>query len=45
MGLQDQNELLADQPDIVMVDKEQKRAVVIDVAIPADDNIAKNPMG
>ena len=32
---------MANQPDIVVVDKERKRAVVIDVAIPADANIRK----
>ncbi|GAA6104550.1 uncharacterized protein LOC106513546 [Tachysurus ichikawai] len=34
-------QLLANQPDIVVVDKEQKTAVVIDMAIPADSNIMK----
>ncbi|GAA6084028.1 uncharacterized protein LOC106513546, partial [Tachysurus ichikawai] len=33
--------LLANQPDIVMVDKEQKMAVVIDVETPAESNIRK----
>ncbi|KAF7647953.1 hypothetical protein LDENG_00164190, partial [Lucifuga dentata] len=33
--------LLANQPDMVVVDKEQKKAVVIDVAVPADSNIRK----
>lgn len=28
-------------PDIVVVDKEQKRAVMIEVVIPADSNIRK----
>lgn len=35
MGLQD----LANQPDLKVVDDEQKRSVVIDVAIPADSTI------
>ena len=30
---------MVNQPDIVVVDKEQKRMVVIDLAIPADANI------
>ncbi|KAF7668652.1 hypothetical protein LDENG_00297510 [Lucifuga dentata] len=29
------------QPDMVVVNKEQKREVVIDVAIPSNDNIRK----
>lgn len=33
------SELVASQPDMVMVDKEQKTAVVIDMAIPADCNV------
>ena len=33
--------LLVNQLDIVVVDREQKRAVGIDVAIPADSNIRK----
>lgn len=32
-------QLLATQTDIVVVDKEHKITVVIDVAIPADSNI------
>ncbi|KAF7655094.1 hypothetical protein LDENG_00060930, partial [Lucifuga dentata] len=38
---QTDKQLLANQPDMVVVDKEQKRAVVIDVAVPADSNIRK----
>ncbi|KAF7666275.1 hypothetical protein LDENG_00113730, partial [Lucifuga dentata] len=38
---QTDKQLLANQPDVVVVDKEQKRAVVIDVAVPADSNIRK----
>ena len=40
-SFQTDKQLLANQPDIVVVDKEQKRVVVIDVAIPADANIRK----
>ncbi|XP_015256200.1 PREDICTED: programmed cell death 1 ligand 1-like [Cyprinodon variegatus] len=32
---------MANQPDIVLIDKQQKKAVVIDVAIPSDSNIKK----
>lgn len=32
-------QLLSSQPDIVVVDKEQRRAVVIDVGIPSDSTI------
>ncbi len=32
---------MANQPDIVLIDKQQKKAVVIDVAIPSDSNIRK----
>ncbi|KAF7648062.1 hypothetical protein LDENG_00162600 [Lucifuga dentata] len=38
---QTDKQLLANQPDMVVVDKEQKRAIVIDVAVPADSNISK----
>ncbi|KAF7642936.1 hypothetical protein LDENG_00248050 [Lucifuga dentata] len=38
---QTDKQLLANQPDMVVVDKEQKRAVVIDVTVPADSNIRK----
>ncbi|KAF7665893.1 hypothetical protein LDENG_00129980 [Lucifuga dentata] len=38
---QTDKQLLANQPDMVVVDKEQKRAIVIDVAVPADSNIRK----
>ncbi|KAF7643082.1 hypothetical protein LDENG_00244990 [Lucifuga dentata] len=33
--------MLANQPDMMVVNKEQKRAVVINVAIPSDGNIRK----
>ncbi len=33
--------VIASQPDIVFIDKQQKMAVVIDVAIPSDSNITK----
>lgn len=36
-----EKQLLANQQDIVVVDKEQKTVVVMDVAIPADGNIRK----
>lgn len=36
---QTDNQLLANQPDIVVADKEQKTAVVIDVAIPENSKI------
>ena len=32
---------MANQPDIVVVDKEQKTVTVVDVAIPSDSNIRK----
>ncbi|KAF7645372.1 hypothetical protein LDENG_00205860, partial [Lucifuga dentata] len=39
---QTDKQLLANQPDmVVVVDKEQKRAIVTDVAVPADSNIRK----
>ncbi|KAF7664173.1 hypothetical protein LDENG_00185720 [Lucifuga dentata] len=38
---QTDKQVLANQPDTVVVDKEQKRAIVIDVAVPADSNIRK----
>ncbi|TWW73335.1 hypothetical protein D4764_15G0007290 [Takifugu flavidus] len=34
--------VVANQPDIVVVDKHRKTVVVIDVAIPSDSNIRKN---
>ncbi|XP_068178439.1 transmembrane protein 132C [Antennarius striatus] len=40
-SFQTDKQLLANKPDIVVVDKEQKRVVGIDVAIPADANIRK----
>ena len=39
--IQTDRKVLANQPDIVVVDK-QKEAVVIDVAVPSDSNIKKN---
>ncbi|CAI5667744.1 unnamed protein product [Oreochromis niloticus] len=33
--------VVANQPDIVVVDKQEKTAVVIDVAVPNDSNIRK----
>ncbi len=33
--------VIANQPDIVVVDKQQKKAAVINVAIPSDSNIRK----
>uniref|UniRef100_A0A087YQ23 Uncharacterized protein n=1 Tax=Poecilia formosa TaxID=48698 RepID=A0A087YQ23_POEFO len=33
--------VMANQPDIVVVDKQQRKAVVVDVAIPSDYNIRK----
>ena len=33
--------VMANQPDIVIIDKQQRKAVVIDVAIPSDSNIKK----
>ena len=33
--------VVANQPDIVMVDKQQMKAVVIDVPIPSDSNIRR----
>ncbi|MGZ7254081.1 hypothetical protein ACXWO5_10720, partial [Streptococcus pyogenes] len=33
--------VVANQPDIVVVDKQKKTAVVIDVAVPNDSNIRK----
>ena len=40
-SFQTDKQLLANQPDIVVVDKEQRRVVVIDVVIPADANIRR----
>ena len=40
-SFQTDKQLLANKADIVVVDKEQKRTVVIDVGIPADANIRK----
>lgn len=33
--------VMANQPDIVAADKQKKEAVVIDTAVPSDDNIRK----
>lgn len=38
---QTDKQLPANRPDIMVVDKEQKRAVMMDVAIPADGEIKK----
>jgi len=38
---QTDKQLLVNQPDMVLVDKEQKTAVKIDRAFPADSNIRK----
>ena len=32
---------MSNQPDIMLIDKQQKKAVVIDVAIPSDNHIRK----
>ncbi|XP_078017068.1 uncharacterized protein LOC144458442 [Epinephelus lanceolatus] len=40
-SFQTDKQLLANLPDIVVVDKYQERAVVVDVAIPANSNISK----
>ena len=39
--IQTDRQVLANQPDVVVVDKDQKTAVVIDVAVPSDSNIRK----
>ena len=39
--IQTDRQLLASQPDIMVVDKDQKTAVMIDVALPSDSNIRK----
>ncbi|KAM9816571.1 carbohydrate sulfotransferase 6 isoform X4 [Syngnathus typhle] len=36
--------VMANQPDIVVVDKQQKKAVVVDIAIPSDGNIRKKEL-
>ena len=33
--------VVANQPDIVLIDKQQRKAAVIDVTIPCDSNIKK----
>ncbi|KAF7661263.1 hypothetical protein LDENG_00265660 [Lucifuga dentata] len=42
---QTNKQVLANQPDMVVVIKEQKRAVMINVAIPSDGNIKKKEQG
>ena len=39
LPIQTDRKLLANQPDIVIVDKQKKEAVVIDIAVPRDSNI------
>jgi len=39
--IQTDKQVMANQPDIVVVNKLQKKAVVIDIAIPIDSNINK----
>lgn len=39
--IQTGKQLLVNEPDTVVFEKEQKRAVVIDVSIPSDSNISK----
>ena len=39
--IQTNRKVLANQPDIVVVDKQKKEAVVIDIAVPSDSNIKK----
>jgi len=39
--IQTDKQVMANQPDIVVCDKLQKKAVVIDVAAPSDNNIKK----
>ena len=39
--IQTDRKVLANQPDIVVVDKQKKEAMVIDVAVPRDSNIKK----
>ena len=39
--IQTDRKVLANQPDIVVVDKQRKEAVVMDVAVPSDSNIKK----
>ena len=43
MGLpiQTERKVLANQPDIVVIDKQKTEAVVIDIAVPSDSNIKK----
>ncbi|KAF7655390.1 hypothetical protein LDENG_00056830 [Lucifuga dentata] len=39
---QTDKQLLANQPDMVVVDKEQKRVIVTDVAVPADSRRSRS---
>ena len=39
--IQTERKGMANQPDIVVVDKKQRQAVVVDIAIPSDNNIFK----
>ena len=39
--IQTDRRVLANQPDIVAVDKQRKEAVVMDVAVPSDSSIKK----
>lgn len=41
-NFQTDKKLLANQPEIALVDKEQKGKLVIDVAMPTDNNSKKN---
>ena len=39
--IQTDGKVLANQPDIVIIDKQKKEAVVINIAVPSDSNIKK----
>ena len=39
--IQTDRKVLVNQPDIVVIDKEKKEAVVIDIAVPSNSNIKK----
>ena len=39
--IQTDRKVMANQPDIMVVDKEQRKAVVVDVAVPSDGNIRR----
>ena len=43
MGLLDPHNklVIANQPDIVLVDRQEKKAVVVDTIVPSDSNIKK----